>query len=115
MNGEFALLTKSKAIIFARGERYFNQPRSVTLSLEPIQWVDTTLYVAMNLDPRLTWSPHMEQVWKRAPQRMGMLYPLLKKKSDLSVRNGFLLYKQLIRSMMEYSCPAWKSAARSHV
>ena len=26
-----------------------------------------------------------------------------------------LLYKQLIRPMMDYACPAWRSAARTHV
>jgi len=44
-----------------------------------------------------------------------MLGPFLNRKSDLSVRKGFLLYKQLIRTMMDYACPAWRSAARSHV
>ena len=44
-----------------------------------------------------------------------MLGPLLNRKSDLSVRNGVLLYKQLIRPMMDYACPPWRSAARSHV
>jgi hypothetical protein len=44
-----------------------------------------------------------------------MLGPLLNRKSDLSVRNGVLLYKQLIRPKMDYACPAWRSAARSHV
>jgi len=44
-----------------------------------------------------------------------MLGPLLSKKSDLSVRNGVLLYKQLIRPMMYYACPAWRCAARTHV
>jgi len=33
----------------------------------------------------------------------------------ISVRNGVLLYKQLMRPMMEYACPALKSAARNHV
>jgi hypothetical protein len=46
---------------------------------------------------------------------MGMLGPLLNMNSDLSVRNGVLLYKQLIRPMMDYACPAWRSAARTHV
>ena len=45
---------------------------------------------------------------------MGMLVPLPNRKTDLSVRNGVLLYKQLIRPM-DYACPAWRSAARSHV
>jgi hypothetical protein len=44
-----------------------------------------------------------------------MLGPLLKRRSGLSVRNGVLLYKQLIRPMMDYACPIWRSAALSHV
>jgi len=44
-----------------------------------------------------------------------VLGPLLNRMSDLSVRNGILLYKQLIRPMMDYACPAWMSAVRSHV
>jgi len=44
-----------------------------------------------------------------------MLGHLLNRWSDLSVRNGVLLYKQLIRPLMDYACPAWRSAARSHV
>jgi hypothetical protein len=32
-------------IIFARAGRRFIQPRPVTLSGEPIQWVDTTRYL----------------------------------------------------------------------
>jgi len=46
---------------------------------------------------------------------MGMLGPILNRKSDLSVRNGVLLYKQLISPMMDYACPTWRSADRSHV
>jgi hypothetical protein len=46
---------------------------------------------------------------------MGMPDSFLNRKSDLSVRNGVLLYKQLICPMMDYAYPAWSSAARSHV
>ena len=69
---------------------------------------DTTRYLGVTLDKRLTWSPHNDQ-------RIGMLGPLLSRKSDLSIRNGVLLYKQLIRPMMYYACPAWRSATRTHV
>ena len=44
-----------------------------------------------------------------------MPVPLLNRKSDLSVSNGFLLYKELIRPMMGYACQAWRSAASTHV
>jgi len=44
-----------------------------------------------------------------------MLGPFMNRKSDLSVRNGVLSYKQLVRPMIDYACPAWRSAARTHV
>jgi len=108
-------VAKSTAIIFARVGRRFIQPRPVTLFGEPIEWVDTTRYLGVTLDKRLTWSPHIDQVRKRADQRRGMLGPLPSRKSDLTVRNGVLLYKQLIRPTINYACPAWTSAACSHV
>jgi hypothetical protein len=87
----------------------------VTIFGEPIQLVETTRYLGVTLDKRLTWLPHVVQVRKKTSQRMGMLGPLLNRKSDLSVRNGVLLYKQLIHPMMDYACPAWRSVAGSHV
>jgi hypothetical protein len=63
----------------------------------------------------ITWSPHIDQVRKRAAQSLGMLGPLLNKKNDLSVRNVVLLYNKLIRPMMDYACSALRSAARTHV
>jgi hypothetical protein len=44
---------------------------------------------------------------------MGMLGLLLNRKNDLSVRNGVLLYKQIIRPM--HKCPGWRYPARTHV
>ena len=50
----------------------------------------------------------------RTVQRIVMLGPLLNRERDLSVRNGILLYKELVRLIMDYACLAWKSAARTH-
>jgi hypothetical protein len=44
-----------------------------------------------------------------------MLGPLLKIRSDLSIMNEVLLYKQLIRTVMDYACPAWRFAACIYV
>ena len=90
-------MSKSTAKIFARAGRHFIHPRPVTLFGEPIEWFDTTRYLGVNLDRRLTLSPRIDQIRKRTAQMMGMQCPLLNKKSDLSIRKGVLLYKQLIR------------------
>ena len=106
---------KSTAIIFAQARRRFIKPRPVTLFGEPMRWVDTTRYLGVTLDTRLTLLPHIHQVRTRTDQRMGVVGPLLNRKSDLSVRNAVLLYKQLIHPMMNYACPAWRSTASTHV
>jgi hypothetical protein len=58
-------VSKSGAMTFARAGRHFIQPRPVTLFGEPIQWVETTRYLGVTLDKRLTWSPHIDQVRKK--------------------------------------------------
>ena len=107
-------VSKCTSIIFAIAGRCFIKPRPVKLFEEPIQWVETH-NLGVTLDTRLSWSPHIDQVRKKTAQRMGMLDALLNKRSDISIRNGVLLHTQLIRPMMDYACPAWRLAARTHV
>ena len=64
---------------------------------------------------RFTWSSFIDEGRKRAAQKKGILGPLLNGKSDLSVRNGDLLHKRLIRPMMDHVCRAWRSRACTHV
>ena len=53
-------VTKSPEIIFARAGRRFIQPRPLTLFDEPIELVETTCYLGVTIDTRLTWSPHID-------------------------------------------------------
>jgi hypothetical protein len=106
--------SKSSAMLFAKTVRRIPKPRAVQLFGEPIQWVDDARYLGVTLDKGLNWSKHIDQVRKKAAQRLGTLGPLLNR-SGLSIRNVVLLRKQLIRLMMYYSCPIWRSAARSNI
>jgi hypothetical protein len=106
-------VSKSMAMLFTLGR--IQSPRPVALFGKPIVWVDTAHYLGVTLDKRLTWSTHIDQVRKKASQRLGVLGPLLNRRSDLSTRNGVLLFRQLIRPMMDYACPVWRSAARCHI
>jgi hypothetical protein len=108
-------VSKSTAVLFVKAARRIQKPRAVQFLREPIQWVETARYLGVTLDTQLTWSAHVNQVGKKAAQRLGVLGPLLNRRSGLSVRNGVLLYKQLIHPMMDYACPIWRSTACSHV
>jgi hypothetical protein len=82
---------------------------------EQIKWVETERYLGVTLDTPLTWSAHVNQVGKNAAERLGVICPLLNRRSGVFIRNGLLLYKQLICPMMDYRCPIWRSGASSHV
>jgi hypothetical protein len=44
-----------------------------------------------------------------------VLVVLLLNWSELSIRRTVLLYKQFIRPIMDYACPAWRSTAGTNV
>jgi hypothetical protein len=107
-------ISKSTAVLFVKTARRMQKPRAVHFLGDPIQWVETARYLGVTLDTQLNWSAHVNQVGKKAAQRLGVLGPL-NRRSGLSIRNDVLFCKQVIRTMMDYACPIWRSAARSHV
>ena len=76
---------------------------------------ETTRYLGLTLDSGLTLKPHIHQVKRKASQRLGILSPLLNRRSFLSMGNGVLLYKQPIPHMMDYACPVWRHVASTHL
>ena len=108
-------ISKSKARLFAKAGWRVHKHRQVQLLGEPIQWVDTARNLGVILVTQMTWSPYIVQVMKEAAQRLGLLSSLLHRRSGLSITNGVLLYKQIIRPMMDYACPIWRSASCSHL
>ena len=104
---------KSAAVLFTT--RRTPTPRPLRFLGDEIQWVEKVKYLGVTLDKRLTWATHIDQVRRRASQRLGVLGALLNRRSGLSIRNGLTLYKQLIRPMMDYACPVWRHASNSHI
>jgi hypothetical protein len=94
-------VSKSTAVLSVKAARRIQKTRAVQFLGEPIQWVETARCLGVTLDTQLTWSAHVNQVGKKAAQRLGRLGPLLNRRSGLSITNAVLLYKQLIRPMMD--------------
>jgi hypothetical protein len=82
-------VSKSTSVLFVKTVRRVQNPRAVQF----LQWVETARYLEVTLDTQLSWSAHVNQVGKNAAQRLGVLGPILNRRSGLSVRNGVLLYK----------------------
>jgi hypothetical protein len=108
-------VSKSNAILISKATFGIPRPRPFQFLGQAIEWVDTARYLGVTLDSHLNWSPHIVQIRKNSSQRLVVLGCLLNRRSGLSIRNGVLLYKKLIRPMMDYACLIRRCAARSYV
>jgi hypothetical protein len=88
----------------------FSTPSVQTILIQTFTCINTlAMSPLVTLDIWLICSPHIDQVSKKIAQRMRTLGPLLNGRSDLSVRNRVLLYKQFI-----HLHPARRYAAYTH-
>ena len=66
-----------------------------------MQWVETSRILGVTPDKQFTWSPLIDQGREKIAQSLGMMGPLLSRRSDLPFSNGVVLYKQLLRPMTD--------------
>jgi hypothetical protein len=77
-----------------------------------MQWVEEVVILWWPLIQGLP-SRHTSTKWER--RRHEDRPCLTPSSTEGNVRSGVLLHKQLIRPMVDYVCPIWRSAACSHV
>lgn len=82
--------------------------KSPAATLKPVKQVK---YLGMVLDRGLTFSMHITKAIKAAYMAINRVYPIINRKSQLSLENKLLLYKAVIRPVLTYAAPAWCSAS----
>ncbi|TLO84139.1 hypothetical protein FEG28_18965, partial [Acinetobacter baumannii] len=114
---------KSTAVLFQRGSstrissriRRRNLTPPITLFRQPIPWARKVKYLGVTLDASMTFRPHIKSVRDRAAFILGRLYPMICKRSKMSLRNKVTLYKTCIRPVMTYASVVFAHAARTHI
>jgi hypothetical protein len=108
--------TKSEAKIFTL--RKPEDPQNFVILGEQIPWSPPDQgikYLGVYLDRKLNWKFHINKKLNLAYGRLSKLFPLLNKKSSLSIKNGTLLFKTLLRPLITYACPIWGTASSSTI
>nr|CAD7437709.1 unnamed protein product [Timema bartmani] len=88
------------------------EPAPLRLFGEQVRWADSAKYLGLTLDTKLTWRLHCTERLTKAKQRLGILGPLLNRRSALSTRNGLTLYKQLLRPILDYALTSRNATTR---
>jgi hypothetical protein len=83
----------------------------VAINNTNIPYSNTVKYLGMNLDIRLRWKEHVKKKRRELDLKYRKMYWLLGRKSQLSVHNKLLLYKQVLKPIWTYGIRLWGCAA----
>ena len=103
---------KTVAIVFTKNNHF--QPDDVILTVGgcPIKVEKTVKFLGVIFDKTLTWSPHLDYVVARCNKRLNLLKVLAGTRWGASKDMLLLVYKALIRSLIDYGCTANNTASQ---
>lgn len=87
----------------------------VCLGNEELPQADTTKYLGIHLDRRLTWQKHILMKRKQLGIKLTSMYWLIGRNSKLSIDNKLLIYKTIVKPIWTYGSELWGSAAKTNV
>lgn len=102
MNGLTLNINKTNGLINYRGN--FKEFCNVQSCFPMINFQSHLKFLGIMLDESFGWKRHVEFIEKKCAQRM---YILRRMKSVTSDEEFMIIYNSLIRSLIEYACPAF--------
>lgn len=108
--------SKTQATFFSkrRSIRYLPDDQ-VSVNNSKIPWKNDLKYLGVTLDKKLTFSKHTDLTAEKTLKYIGILYPLINRKSKLSRFNKLILFKTIFQSILLYACPIWGKCAECHL
>lgn len=101
---------------------YFSKRRTKELPTDPlnifgkeIEWSPAVKYLGVILDKKLVLNQHINYAVEKVNKVIKILSPMLSRKSRFSTPNKLLLYKQVLRPILSYACPALANTAKTHL
>ncbi|GFT93815.1 RNA-directed DNA polymerase from mobile element jockey [Trichonephila clavipes] len=103
---------KTIAVLFTRRK---TQPTPPTLYSTHLQWSQSTKYLGLTSDKKLTWKQHIIQTRDKFQWALRAFFPLIGWNSVLNMYNKLLLYTTVLRPILTYGSPVWGYAADSNI
>lgn len=101
---------KSNGIIFTKRPKKHKPIRSIKFSEEDIPWKTEVKYLGITMDQKLDFQKHINEAEIKAKRINQELYPLLNRRSKVSIENKIRIYTSVIRPTMTYGAPTWNQA-----
>jgi ribonuclease HI len=109
-NGFILSTNKTVAVLFTRG-RYVELPGPLTIDGKEIKIEKSARFLGVIFDSRLTWAEHINYVAEKCRKRLNLLRAIAGTKWGASRKLLLMVYRGLIRSVIDYGCIAYDSAS----
>ena len=106
--------SKCEALIFNKEKKNYNYQK-ITFNGVNVPFVKHAKYLGIHVDTKLNWTHHIKLTASKAYQRLGMLYPMLKKESGINTKTALIIYKATILPLMTYGSPVWSSTCDTNL
>ncbi|GFV39838.1 RNA-directed DNA polymerase from mobile element jockey [Trichonephila clavipes] len=105
-------IDKTIAVLFTKKK---TKPTPPTLYSTQLQWSQSTKYLGLTSDKKLTWNQHITQTRDKFWRALRAFIPLIGRNSVLNMYNKLLLYTAVLRPILTYGSPVWGYAADSNI
>lgn len=86
----------------------------IILNGTTVEWANEAGYLGLTLDSKLIFRQQVDKTVTKCNVLLKLLYPLINRRSSLSLKNKLAVYKQIILPVIEYGMPVWESCAKTH-
>ncbi|KAL3267337.1 hypothetical protein HHI36_011468 [Cryptolaemus montrouzieri] len=90
------------------------KPEEITIENQKVKWQDEAKYLGVLIDKNLKFNSQIEENTRKAKQLHGYLYPLLNKKSKLTLENKMKIIKTIIIPSITYAGEIWHTTTQTH-
>lgn len=105
--------TKTVHVNFTNKKSVEHQP--VVLNNNIIPHANSAKYLGMNLDIKLKWNVHIKKKREELGIKYRKLYWLLNRRSQLTIENKLLIYKQILKPVWLYGIQLWGCASKTNI
>lgn len=106
---------KSQAIVFPFNRQRKRQPtQGLKLRASDIAFTKEVKYLGITLD-QFTYAGHIRLTCNKVSKCLGMIYPMIGKRSNLTTKNKMIIFKTIIRPILTYASPVWRGTANCHM
>jgi hypothetical protein len=92
-----------------------NKKTPLEINGQPIPFANEAKYLGMNLDVGLKWKAHIKKKKDELKIRRRNLSWLIGRRSQMTINNKLLIYKQILRPVWQYGAQIWGCSKPSNI